>query len=36
MMNAVAYFSLSGVGLAAYYGLPWFVALFSTAVLTGI
>ena len=36
MMNAVAYCSLLAVGLASFYGLPWFVLLFSTAVLTGI
>ena len=36
MLYAVAYCSLLAVGLASFYGLPWFVLLFSTAVLTGI
>lgn len=36
MTNALAYCTLLTVGLASYYGLPWFVLLMGAAVLTGI
>lgn len=36
MTNAIAYSTLLAVGLASYFGLPWFVLLFGAAVLTAI
>jgi hypothetical protein len=34
MTGAIAYCSLFGVGLGAYFGLSWIILLFSTAILT--
>jgi hypothetical protein len=34
MTNAIAYWAMFAVGLAGYFGMPWFVVLFGAAILT--
>ena len=36
MSGAIAYCTLFGIGLAAYFGLSWTVLLLGTVILTGI
>jgi hypothetical protein len=36
MTNTIAYCSLLAVGIAAYFGLPWYVSILGAAILTAI